>query len=138
MFCQKCGSKLENNSKFCPNCGNPTNINTYNTTSNKNNVEYNKKDGKLVTYLCLLAYAIPILGIIIIYILTKTAVLEETTAENLMSLLYIIGFIMLIVLKFKYSKYKIINVFLLTYGFFNLFLIIVLLVSIILAFVSIA
>ena len=129
MFCQKCGSKLKDNSKFCTNCGNPINSNTYNN---------NEKEKKRVTYLCLLACLIPILGIIIIYILTKTAVLEETSAENLTSLLYIIGFIMLIVLKFKYSKYKIINVFLLTYGFFNFFLIIVLLVSIILAFVSIA
>lgn len=129
MFCQKCGSKLKDNSKFCTNCGNPINSNTHNN---------NEKEKKGVTYLCLLACLIPILGIIIIYILTKTAVLEETSAENLMSLLYIIGFIMLIVLKFKYSKYKIINVFLLTYGFFNFFLIIVLLVSIILAFVSIA
>ena len=129
MFCQKCSSKLKDNSKFCTNCGNPINSNTYNN---------NEKEKKRVTYLCLLAYAIPILGIIIIYILTKTAVLEETLAGDLMSLLYIIGFIMLTVLKIKYSKYKIINVFLLIYCFFNFFLIVVLLVSIILAFVSIA
>ena len=64
MFCTKCGSKLENNSKFCINCGNPTNISTYNTNNNQNNVEHKKKEGKLVTCLCLLAYIIPILGII--------------------------------------------------------------------------
>lgn len=129
MFCQKCGSKLENNSKFCPNCGNPTNINTYNTTSNKNNVEYNKKDGKLVTYLCLLAYAIPFFGLITIWILTKTNALEFQLAAGLMVLLNIIGFIMLIVINAMYPKYKRANVFLAIYILITILVVIALVIA---------
>ena len=129
MFCTKCGSKLENNSKFCINCGNPTNINTYNTNSNKNNVEYNKKDSKLVTYLCLLAYAIPFFGLITIWILTKTIALEFQLAAGLMVLLNIIGFIMLIVINAMYPKYKRANVFLAVYILITILVIIALVIA---------
>lgn len=129
MFCTKCGSKLENNSKFCINCGNPTNISTYNTNNNQNNVEHKKKEGKLVTCLCLLAYVIPILGIIIIWILTKKSVLELQLAVGLMVLLNIIGFVMLIVINVIYHEYKRANVFLATYILITILVVIALMMS---------
>lgn len=83
MYCTKCGSRLDANSRFCFVCGTKQeiqNIQMDNINSNKKN-KLTKKLGGLATVLC-------VLGIVIIFLGVFLCFPDPNTGENLCGLSY--------------------------------------------------
>ena len=84
MKCERCGTELSNNAKFCTNCGNKikrpeyttpqsnTNVNAYNYSSVPvGSIEQNISDDKKDIGLNILCWFVPIVGIILYFINRK-------------------------------------------------------------------
>lgn len=126
MFCGNCGKKIENNSNFCNNCGNQVIISN---SSNQGNMKEYDLEEVAATRICLIAYAVPIIGAIFNCFLALVVKVEFQIIVFLTILFNIIGFAILIASNAKYSKYKKVRTFLLIYILITVLIIVALLIS---------
>ena len=84
MFCNKCGNKLDNNSKFCNKCGAPNYSISAPSTNNINTLPYSKKLSKLkLICIGLGVGSVGVIIILLIVIFTSSSSYYFSESENI-------------------------------------------------------
>lgn len=104
MFCKNCGNNISETDKFCPNCG--FLIKEQVTINKQESIEKNQKDEKKAGILCFLAYLIFFISFPIAWYFNKKPGLKSSFITYLPIFFYVIGAIIAIIAKLKYSKSK--------------------------------
>lgn len=96
MICNRCGKKVDNNSKFCPNCGQEVTASNSNNVNNSeiSNGNMNNDSKKVNVGLVIVSFLIPLVGLIL-FIVKKDNDKKNAKACGISAL---IGFILGIVL----------------------------------------
>ncbi len=97
MLCNKCGKEVDQNSRFCPNCGGEiSNVNNVGNINNNSNEQINK-EGKVNVGLAILSFIIPIAGLII-FLVKKDSDKKNAKACGICALVsFVLGIIISII-----------------------------------------
>lgn len=89
MYCNRCGSELDENTNFCPNCGSPVNGTQPNFVNTKD-----KDDGNVIAILAIVFSVImPLVGLIIALVCRKQY--SDPNAQSKFKIAIIISSILL-------------------------------------------